>query len=135
MSGLDPSIVTHWIPIIKDVQHVKQKLRRMRPNLQDKVKQEIMKLLEAKFIRVANYPEWVANVVPMPKKREKNRICINYHDLNKASPKDDFPIPHIDMMVDSRAKHDHLSLVDDYLGYNQILMDENNQEKTTFITI
>ena len=69
MSGLDPSIVTHWIPIIKDVQHVKQKLRGMRPNLQDKVKQEIMKLREAKFIRVAN-------VVPMPKKGKKTGFVL-----------------------------------------------------------
>ena len=135
MPGLDPSIATHKIPINEDAHPVKQKLRRMRPDIQNKVKQEIVKLLEAGFIRVANYPDWVANIVPVPKKGGKIRICIDYRDLNKASPKDDFPIPHIDMVVDSAAKHLRLSLVDGYSGYNQILMDETDQEKTTFITI
>ena len=135
MPGLDPSIATHKIPIRPDILPIKQKLRRMRPDIQDKVKQEVMKLLEAGFIRVANYPEWVANIVPVPKKGGKIRICIDYRDLNRASPKDDFPIPHIDMVVDSAAKHMRLSLVDGYSGYNQILMEEDDQEKTTFITI
>ena len=107
----------------------------MRPDIQNKVKQEVTKLLEAGFIRVANYPEWVANIVPVPKKGGKIRICIDYHDLNKASPKDDFPILHIDTVVDSAARHMRLSLVDGYSGYNQIMMDEDDQEKTTFITI
>ena len=98
MPGLDPSIATHKIPT--------------RPDIQNKVKQEVMKLLESGFIRVANYPEWVANIVPVPKKGGKIRICVDYRDLNKASPKDYFPIPHIDMVVDSAAKHMRLSLVD-----------------------
>ena len=135
MPGLDPSIATHKIPIKPNISPVKQKLRRMRLDIQDKVKQEIIKLLEAGFIRVANYPEWVANIVPVPKKGGKIRICIDYRDLNKASPTDDFLIPHIDMVVDSIAKHTKLSLVDGYSSYNQILMDEDDQEKTTFITI
>ena len=116
MPGLDPSIATHKIPIRPEAQPVKQKLRRMRPDIQNKVKQEVMKLLEARFIRVANYPEWVANIVPVPKKGGKIRVCIDYRDLNRASPKDDFPIPHIDMVVDSAAKHMRLSLVDGYSG-------------------
>ena len=70
----------------------------------------------------------------VPKKGGKIRICIDYRDLNRAT-KDDFPIPHIDMVVDSAAKHLRLSLVDGYSGYNQILMDEDDQEKMTFFTI
>ncbi|RVW62164.1 hypothetical protein CK203_062580 [Vitis vinifera] len=53
------------------------------------------------FLSVVEYPEWLANVVLIPKKDDKVRVCINYRDLNKASPKDDFPLPHIDMLVDS----------------------------------
>ncbi|RVW33282.1 hypothetical protein CK203_107915 [Vitis vinifera] len=49
---------------------------------------------------VVEYPEWLANVVPVPKKEGKVRVCVDFRDLNKASPKDDFPLPHIDMLVD-----------------------------------
>ena len=54
-------------------------------------------------MEVVNHPEWLANVVPVPKKDGKVRVCVDYRDLNKASPKDDFPLPHIDVLVDSAA--------------------------------
>ena len=74
---MNPSIATHKIPTRPDIQPVKQKLRRIRPDIQNKVKQ--MKLLEA--IRVANYPEWVANIVPVPKKGGKIIICALITDI------------------------------------------------------
>ena len=61
-------------------------------------------------------------------------MCVDYRDLNKASPKDDFPLPHIDILVDNTANHALLSFMDGYAGYNQILMAEEDMEKTTFIT-
>ena len=61
-------------------------------------------------------------------------MCVNYRDLNKASPKDDFPLPHIDILVDNTANHEVLSFMDGYAGYNQILMAEEDMEKTTFTT-
>ena len=61
-------------------------------------------------------------------------MCVDYRDLNKASPKDDFPLPHIDILVDNLANHALLSFMDGYAGYNQILMAEEDMEKTTFIT-
>ena len=129
MPGLDPSIITHKIPIKGGYHPIWQKLRRMQPDVQDKVKQEVMKLLEANFIRVADYPEWVANIVLVPKKEGKNRICVDYRDLNKAYLKDDFHVSHIDMVVDSAARHLRLSLVDGYSSYNQILMDERDKKR------
>ena len=80
------------------------------------------------------YPEWLANVVPVPKKDCKVRVCVNYMDLNKASPNDDFPLPHIDMLVDSTARHSMLSFMDGFSGYNHILMAPKDMEKTSFIT-
>ena len=60
-----------------------------------------MKQFDAEFLVVTSYPQWVANVVPVPKKDEKVRMCVDYRDLNRASPKDNFTLPHIDVLVDS----------------------------------
>ena len=65
------------------------------------MKEEIQKLLNVRFLSVIEYPKWLANVIPIPKKDNKVRVCVNFRDLNKANPKDDFPLPHIDMLVDS----------------------------------
>ena len=83
---------------------------------------------------VTEYPQWVVNVVPVPKKDGKIRVCVDFRDLNKASPKDDFPLPHIDILVDNTVGHALLSFMDGFSGYNQILMVPEDREKTTFIT-
>lgn len=72
--------------------------------------------------------------MPIPKKDGKVRMCVDYRDLNRASPKDDFPLPHIEMLVDNTAGHEELSFMDGFSGYNQINMAEEDREKTTFIT-
>ena len=83
---------------------------------------------------MVQYPEWLANVVPIPKKDGKVRVCVDFRNLNKASPKDDFPLPHIDMLVDSTAGHAILSFMDGFSSYNQIMMALEDSEKTSFIT-
>ena len=67
---------------------------------------------------MVEYLEWLANVVPVPKKDGKVRVCVDFINLNKASPKDDFPFPHIDLLVDSIACHSMLSFMDGFSGYN-----------------
>ena len=62
-------------------------------------------------------------------------MCIDYRDLNKASPKDDFPLPHIDVLVDNTIGHKMLSFMDDFSGYNQIRLAKEDMEKTSFITL
>ena len=83
---------------------------------------------------MVEYAEWLANVVHVPKKDGKVRICVDFRDLNKDSLKDDFPLPHINMLVEITAKHSMLSFMDGYFGYNQILMALEDMEKTSFIT-
>ena len=73
-------------------------------------------------MEVAKYPEWVANIIPVPKKDGKVRMCVDYRDLNRASPKDNFPLPHIDTLVDNIAKNSLFSFMDVFSGYNQIQM-------------
>ncbi|RVW69675.1 hypothetical protein CK203_059465 [Vitis vinifera] len=125
MPGLDPSIVQHHLPILPHARPVKQKLRRLHPRWSLQVKEEIQKQLSVGFISVVEYPEWLANVVPVPKKDGKVRVCVDFRDLNKASPKDDFPLPHIDLLVDT-AGHSMLSFMDGFSGLRL------NPKKCTF---
>ena len=72
--------------------------------------------------------------MPVPKKDGKVRVCVDFRDLNRASPKDDFPLPHIDILVDNTAEHALLSFMDSYAGYNKTKMAEEDLSKTAFTT-
>ena len=98
------------------------------------VKEEIQKQLSVGFLLVVEYHEWLANVVPIPKKDGKVRVCVDFRDLKKASPKDDFPLSHNDMLVDSIERHSMLSFMDGFSRYNMIMMASEDMEKTSFIT-
>ena len=78
------------------------------------IKEEMKKQLHARFLEVSKYPQWVANIVPVPKKDCKVWICVDYYDLNRASPKDNFSLPHIDTLVDNTAKHSLFSFMDGF---------------------
>ena len=99
-----------------------------------KIKEEVQKQLDAGFQSVINYPPWIANIVPIPKKYGKVRICVDYRDLNRASPKDDFSLPHIDVLVYNTAQSSVFSYMDGFSGYNQIKMAPEDTDKTTIIT-
>uniref|UniRef100_A0A2N9FIS6 Reverse transcriptase/retrotransposon-derived protein RNase H-like domain-containing protein n=1 Tax=Fagus sylvatica TaxID=28930 RepID=A0A2N9FIS6_FAGSY len=103
MPGLDTDIVVHKIPLKPECKPVKQALRRMKPEVILKIKEEVEKQLKAGFLSTVTYSDWVANIVPVPKKDGKVRMCVDYRDLNRASPKDNFPLPHIDTLVDNTA--------------------------------
>ena len=93
-----------------------------------------MKQFNDGFLTVTSYPQWVSNVVPVPKKDDKVRMCVDYIDLNRASPKDDFPLPHIDILVDNIAQHKVFYFMDGFSDYNQIKMAPEDMEKTMFVT-
>ncbi|RVW68669.1 hypothetical protein CK203_063412 [Vitis vinifera] len=80
-------------------------------------KEEIQKQLSVGFLSVVEYPKWLANVVSIPKKNNKIRVCVSFRDLNKSSPKDDFPLPHIDMFVGSITGHSMLSFMDGVMPF------------------
>ena len=94
---------------------------------------EVTKLLVAGFIQEVHYPKWLANVVLVKKANGKWRMCVDFTDLNRACPKDSFPLPRINQLMDSTAGHKLLTFMDAFLGYNQIRMAEEDQEKTSFI--
>ena len=95
---------------------------------------EVNKLLATNFIREVHYPKWLANVVMVKKANGKWRMCVDFIDLNQACLKDSFPLPRIDQLIDSTAGHKLFTFMDAFSGYNQILMADEDQEKTTFVT-
>nr|XP_027124338.1 uncharacterized protein LOC113741048 [Coffea arabica] len=134
MPGISTDIVVHRLPIDPNFLPVKQKPRKFKPEMSLKIKEQVVKQLNAKIIMVSHYPTWLSNPVPVPKKSGEVRVCVDYRDLNKASPKDDFPLPNIHILLDNTAGHEIESFGDCFAGYHQILMAEENREKTSFIT-
>ncbi|KAG9450295.1 hypothetical protein H6P81_010260 [Aristolochia fimbriata] len=134
MPGLDPRVAIHKLAVHPSVRPVKQSQRRFRPELVPKIEKEVDKLIAANFIREVKYPSWIANIVPVKKKTGQIRVCVDFRDLNKACPKDDFPLPITELMVDATTGHEALSFMDGSSGYNQIWMDPKDEELTAFRT-
>ncbi|RDX81062.1 hypothetical protein CR513_38298, partial [Mucuna pruriens] len=120
MPGIDPSFMTHRLSVGKGVKPVAQKQRKQREKRRKAAKEETSRLLAASFIREVQYPTWLANVVMVKKPNGRWRMCTDYTDLNKACPKDPYPLPSIDRLVDGVSGYALLSFMDAYSGYNQI---------------
>ena len=125
---------SHKLNVVPFARPIRQRVRRFHPDRHQVIQAEVDNLLKAGFIKEVKYLEWLANVVVVPKKGGKWRVCVDYTDLNNACPKDNFPLPHIDQIVDASAGHGMLSFLDAFSGYHQIPMYPHDAEKTTFIT-
>ena len=134
MPGLDIEIFLHKIPVKLECPLVRQALQMMISEIILKIKEEVEKQLKASFLTAIAYTDWVANIIPLPKKDGKVRMCVDYKDLNWASPKNNFLLPHIDTLIDNTATNMFFSFMDGFLGYNQIKMTKEDKAKTTFTT-
>lgn len=105
MPGIHPSVAIHRLNVLLSSRPIRQKIRRFHLDRQKVIREEVEKLLEAGFIREVEYPEWLANVVVVPKKGGKWRVCVDYTNLNDACPKDSFPLPRIDQIVNATSGH------------------------------
>ena len=135
MGGIVPSVITHRLNVSPSFKPIKQKRRSFAPERQKAINEEVSKLLQEGAIREVEYPEWLANVVLVKKANGKWRLCIDFIDINKACPKDSFPLPRIDLIVDATVGHELLSFMDAFSGYNKISMNPGDQEKTSFVTV
>ena len=134
MPGIDPSVIVHRLNVSPSFPPIRQKKRVFAPEQDQAIAEEVRKLQETSFIREVYYPDWLANVVMVKKASGKWRMCVDFTDLNKACPKDSYPLPRVDVLVDSTARHQLLSFMDAFSGYNQIRMHEDDQEKTSIVT-
>jgi hypothetical protein len=133
MLGVPSELAEHALEVKKTARPIKQKLQRFAKDRKQAIEVEVCKLLPAGFIRKCKHPDWLANPVLVPKKNGGLRMCIDYTDINKHCPKDPFPLPCIDQVVDSMAGSVLLCFLDCYSGYHQIALHPNDKDKTTFI--
>ena len=127
MPDIDPSVITHRLNVYPSSKPVRQKKRVFASERDNAIKEEVQKLTIAKFILEVYYSDWLANVVMVKKANGKWRMCVDFTDLNKACPKDCYPLPCINQLVDSRAGHKLLSFMIAFSGYNQIRRSEERR--------
>ena len=111
-SGVDPNFICHLLNVNSSVTPKKQPPWCSSKDHSDAVKDEVTKLKQARAIKEVFYPEWLANSVVVKKKNGKWRVCVDFTDLNKACPKDLFPMPRIDQLVDATVGHPRMSFLD-----------------------
>ncbi|XP_075507642.1 uncharacterized protein LOC142544483 [Primulina tabacum] len=134
LPGIPQEFALHNLKADPKIKPIKQKKRTFGLENSKHISEEVEKLLATKYIRPVMYSEWLSNVVLVLKPGNKWRLCIDFTDLNKACPKDPFPLPRIDSLVDSTAGCDMLSFLDAYQGYNQIRLALEDQEKANFLS-
>jgi hypothetical protein len=134
MSGIDPGLVAHSLNVEPGTRPVVQPMRTFHTEVEAQITQEVKKLLTAGFIKPIQHPRWLSNIVPVKKKNGQIRCCVDFLNLNKACPKDEFPLPNMDLLIDSAAGHAMFSFMDGFSGYNQIRMSTKDAEKTAFRT-
>jgi hypothetical protein len=134
LCGVNRDVIEHSLNVDPSFRPRNQRLWKMSDDKAEGARNEVKRLLSAGVIREVKYPECLANTVMVKKANGKWRICIDFTDLNKACPKDEFPLPRIDSLVDAAASSKLMSLLDCYSGYHQIWMKKEDEPKTSFIT-
>ena len=81
------------------------------------------------------FPDWLANTMVVRKKNGKWRVYVDFTNLNQVCPKDPFPMPKIDQLLDATYGHPRMSFLDAFQGYHHIALAAKDQEKTTFISL
>jgi hypothetical protein len=127
-------MIEHKLGIDPAFKPIKQKERRYTPERRETIRLEVNRLLEARSIRPVDYPSWLANLVLIEKPDGSWHMFIDYTSLNKACPKDEYPLPRICQIIDPTASCELLSFLNTYSGYHQISIAIDDEEKTAFIT-
>ena len=132
---MDPEFICHYLNVNPLVTPKKQLPRRPSKEYAKAVREEVVKLKQAGAIKEVFYPEWLANTVVVKKKSGKWRVCIDFTDLNKACPKDPFPMPKIDQLVDATVGYPQMNFLDAFQGYHQIPLALDDQENFFFLLL
>jgi len=133
LPGVDPQVASHKLSIYKKARYISQNKRKLDEERRLAAKAEADKLLSAGFIEEAHYTTWLSNMVLVKKANDKWQMYVDYTDLNKACPRDAYPLPNIDRLVGGAAGNKVLSFLDAYFGYNQIPMAASDMNETAFI--
>ena len=117
---IDPNFICHNLNVDPSATPKKQPPWRPSKKHADAIRDEVKRLKQVGAIKEVFYPEWLANTVVIKKKSGKWRACVDFIDLNKVCPKDPFPVPRIDQLMDATVGHPQMSFLDTFQGYHQI---------------
>ncbi|GJV91415.1 reverse transcriptase domain-containing protein [Tanacetum coccineum] len=134
MTGVPRHITEHRLNVREGCSPVRQKKRGQATNRNQAIQEEVGKLVEAGIMKKVYYHDWLSNPVMVKKHDDSWRMCVDFKDLNKACPKDGYPLPKIDWKVESLCGYPFKCFLDAYKGYHQIKMAKEDEEKTTFNT-
>uniref|UniRef100_A0A2N9GBC8 Integrase catalytic domain-containing protein n=1 Tax=Fagus sylvatica TaxID=28930 RepID=A0A2N9GBC8_FAGSY len=134
MPVIDPGLVAHSLNVEPGTRPVVQPMRTFHMEVEAQITQDVKKLFATRFIKPIQNSRWLSNIMPVKKKNGQIRCCVDFHNLNKACPKDEFPLPNMDFLIDLAAGHATFSFIDGFNGYNQIRMSTKDAEKIVFHT-
>ena len=118
MIGLDLGLVVHTLNLDPEARPVAQLARVIHTKIEEQIVKEVQKLLAASFIKPIQHPRWLSNIVPVKKKNGQIRWCVDFRNLNWACPKDKFPLPNMDLLIDSATRNVMFSFMNEFNGYN-----------------
>ena len=131
---VDSSFIFHHLNVNPSITPKKQQPRRSSKDHPDTVKDEVIKFKQIGAIKEVFYPKWLANTIVVKKKSGKRHVCVDFTNLDKPCPKNPFPMPRIDQLMDATVSHPRMSFLDAFQGYHQIPLALDNQEITDFVT-
>jgi hypothetical protein len=130
----NPKIIKHAIPLLECTKSFIQRLRFMNPKVAPTIQKELQTLYDARIIQPIKYSNWVANYVPIRKKSGEIRICIDFLNLNRASFKDNYPLPIMEHVLQAVTGSGMMSMLDGFSRYNQVMVAKKGRCKIVFIT-
>eukprot|EP00253_Pinus_taeda_P021677 PITA_21677 len=134
LKSYDTSVIQHTIPLKENQKPFKQKLRRINPVLLPLIEKEVIRMYQARIIAPLRFSKWISNLVPTRKKTREIRLFVDLRNLNKVSLKDHYPLPKMDHILQRVVGASRISLLDGFLGFNQILVHPDDQDKNSFTT-
>ena len=126
--------MAHTLNVDPEAKPVAQPAKIFHTEIEGQIVKEVQKLLAAGFIKPIQHPRWLSNIVPVKKKNRQIRCCVDFRNLDRACPKDEFPLPNMDLLIDSVAGSAMFSFMNGFNGYNHIRMAPRDEEKIAFKT-
>ena len=119
MLGLNPGLIAHTLNVDPQAKPMAQPAKIFHIEIERQIVKEVQKLLATGFIKPIQHPRWLSKIVPVKKENRQIRCCVDFRNLNKASPKDKFPLPNMYLLIDFAARSAMFSFMDGFNGYNQ----------------
>ena len=112
MPGLDPGLVVHTLYVDLEAKPIAQPARIIHTEIEGQIVKKVQKLPAARFIKPIQHPRWLSNIVRVKKKNGQIRCCVDFRNLNRVCPKDEFSLPNMNLLIDFAAGNAMFSFMD-----------------------